>query len=224
MHLSREICIKSAALYALRKRIACKAALRQYCINPPGPRSLWDPEARTRGEEQLRFLAGFICLWKIFSFVFRSRAARFPNVDDSLGRPFSTRQALHVLLLSCRREGRLCVLVDLELKEAVPGAAAAAVGWTCHGAWDLLTEREKERDKKDSWKTARVKGGLAGSVNTLKPFIYFMCECVRARVCLTGVPAQGIIRFKGYVIGNSFAVISDLYCWSLLLVKCYWDA
>ncbi|ROL54341.1 hypothetical protein DPX16_10764, partial [Anabarilius grahami] len=63
-------------------------------------------------------------------------AARFPNVDDSLGRPFSTRQALHVLLLSCRRKGRLCVLVDLELKEAVPGAAAAAaaVGWTGHGS------------------------------------------------------------------------------------------
>ncbi|KAL1266570.1 hypothetical protein QQF64_002245 [Cirrhinus molitorella] len=64
------------------------------------------------------------------------RAARFPNADDSLGRPSSTRQALHVLLLSCRREGRLCVLVDLELKEAVPGAAAAAaVGWTGHG-WE----------------------------------------------------------------------------------------
>ncbi|KAI2659776.1 hypothetical protein H4Q32_022304 [Labeo rohita] len=136
MHLNRVFCIESRALYALRKRIACKAALRQYCINAPGPRSLRDPEARTRGEEQRRFLAGFICLWKNFSFVFRSRAARFPNADDSLGRPSSTRQALHVLLLSCRREGRLCVLVDLELKEAVPGAAAAAaaaVGWTGHG-------------------------------------------------------------------------------------------
>ncbi len=76
----------------------------------------------------------FVCGKKIY-FVFRSRAARFPNADDSLGRPSSTRQALHVLLLSCRREGRLCVLVDLELKEAVPGAsAAAAVGWTGHGA------------------------------------------------------------------------------------------
>lgn len=92
----------------------------------------------------------FVC-GKKFSFVFRSRAARFPNADDSLGRPSSTRQALHVLLLSCRREGRLCVLVDLELKEAVPGAAAAAaaaVGWTGHGAWDLLTERKRERETK----------------------------------------------------------------------------
>lgn len=47
-------------------------------------------------------------------------------------------------------------------------------------------ERKRERDKKDSWKTARVKGGLAGSVNTLKPFIYLVCVCVRARsrVCV----------------------------------------
>lgn len=125
---------RALALYALRKRIACKAALRQYCINAPGPLSLRDPEARTREGEQRRFLARFICLWKNFSFVFCSRAARFPNSDDSLGRPSSTRHALHVLLLSCRREGRLCVLVDLELKEALPGAAAAAVGWTGHGA------------------------------------------------------------------------------------------
>lgn len=73
-------------------------------------------------------------------------------------------------------------------------------------------ERKRERDKKDSWKTARVKGGLAGSVNTLKPFIYLVCVCARAlaRVCMTGVPAQGIIRFKGYVIGNSFVIIADL--------------
>lgn len=75
-------------------------------------------------------------------------------------------------------------------------------------------ERKRERDKKDSWKTARVKGGLAGSVNTLKPFIYLVCVCVCARaracVCVTGVPAQGIIRFKRYVIGNSFVIIADL--------------
>ncbi|TRY88013.1 hypothetical protein DNTS_028266 [Danionella cerebrum] len=100
------------------RRIACKAALRQCCINALGPRSLGNPEARTRGEDR----------------------PLFPNADRSLGRPSCTRQALHLLLLSCWREGRLCVLVDLELKEAVPGAAAAAaaaaaVGWTGHG-WE----------------------------------------------------------------------------------------
>lgn len=45
-------------------------------------------------------------------------------------------------------------------------------------------------------------------------YIFGVCVCVRARsracVCVTGVPAQGIIRFKRYVIGNSFVIIADL--------------
>lgn len=43
-------------------------------------------------------------------------------------------------------------------------------------------------------------------------YIFGVCVCARARacVCVTGVPAQGIIRFKGYAIGNSFVIIADL--------------
>lgn len=43
-------------------------------------------------------------------------------------------------------------------------------------------------------------------------YIFGVWVRARARACLTGVPAQGIIRFKGYVIGNSFVIIVDLYC------------